>query len=107
LTPSLARRLGLRVERGALIVSVSRGPGRQAGLRGGSGTMFFNGREVTTGGDVVVAVNGWAVRTGDDVIRIVAERLSPGERATFTVVRGSRRLDIPVRLAERPLDPSE
>ena len=105
LTPSLARRLGLRVQRGALVVQVNRGPGRRAGLRGASESIFFHGREVSTGGDVIVAVNGEPVRTGDDVIRIVAERLVPGQRATFSIVRGSRRLEVPVRLAERPLDP--
>ena len=105
LTPSLARRLGLRVERGALVVEVSGGPGRRAGLQGASGSIFFNGREVSTGGDVIVAVNGEPIRSGDDVIRVVADRLVPGQRATFSVVRGSRRLQVPVRLAERPLVP--
>jgi 2-alkenal reductase len=105
LTPALARHLGYRVRRGALIVDVSPGPGRDAGLRAGSRTIEFNGRDVRTGGDVVVAINGRAVRSGDDLIRIVAGRLRPGQMVTFSIFRGSKHLNVPVRLAERPSEP--
>ena len=104
LTPALARRLGYRVRRGAIIVGISKGPAREAGLRAGSRTLMLNGREVTAGGDVVTAVDGRPVRSGDDLVRIISEQLRPGQLATFTVVRGSRRLRVPVRLAERPRD---
>lgn len=105
LTPALARRLGYRVRRGALIVDVSPGPGRDAGLRAGSRTVQFNGRDFRTGGDVVLAINGRAVRSGDDLVRIVAGRLRPGQTVTFSIQRGSKRLNVPVRLAERPSEP--
>jgi 2-alkenal reductase len=107
LTPSLARRLGYSVERGAIVVGVSPGPGRDAGLRAGSETVEFNGREVRTGGDVVVAINGRPVRSGDDLIRVVASDLVPGQTARFTIVRGGKRLEVPVKLAERPVTPPE
>jgi 2-alkenal reductase len=107
LTPALARRLGYRATRGALIVGVSPGPGREAGLRAGSETVEFNGRDFRTGGDVVVAIEGRPVRSGDDLIRIVASRLVPGQTATFSILRGSKRLNVPVKLAERPLTPPE
>jgi len=38
-------------------------------------------------------------------VRIVTERLSPGELVHFTVIRGKTRLDVPVRLGERPANP--
>src|SRR5436190_6746341 len=50
LTPSLARRLGLRATRGALIDRVTPGgPAARAGLRGGSHQIDFDGESVTAG----------------------------------------------------------
>jgi S1-C subfamily serine protease len=46
------------------------------------------------------------VRSGDDLVRIIASDLLPGQRVTFSVVRGKERLNLPVRLAERPTDPA-
>ena len=37
----------------------------------------------------------------DYIVRIVTERLLPGQTARFTVVRGRQRLVVPVKLAER------
>lgn len=105
LTPALARRLGLRTTRGALIVGVSSGPGREAGLRAGSRILDVNGERVRGGGDVVVAIDGSPVRSGDDLVRIVAGRLLPGQLATFSILRGARRLNVRVRLGERPAEP--
>jgi S1-C subfamily serine protease len=105
LTPALARRIGVAATRGALVTSVSEGPAREAGLRAGSRLLEVNGEEFQIGGDVVVAIDGRPVRSGDDLVRIVATQLVPGEVATFSIVREKRRLDLPVRLAERPPDP--
>jgi S1-C subfamily serine protease len=57
---------------------------------------------VKVGGDAIVAINGVPVRNAEDVVRIVAERLVPGETARFTVVRGKTRRVVPVTLDERP-----
>jgi 2-alkenal reductase len=104
LTPALARRLGYRAGRGALVVTVAEGPARDAGLRGATRTVTFQGREVRAGGDLVVAIDGRPVENADDLVRIVAGELRPGETAVFTVLRGSRRLELPVVLGERPAD---
>jgi S1-C subfamily serine protease len=105
LTPGLARTLGYPVARGALIVGVSPGPAREAGLRAGSKTTEVSGRRFPTNSDVVVAIDGRPVTSGDDLVSIVAGSLSPGQLATFSILRGGRRLDVPVRLGERPIDP--
>ena len=104
-TPALAERLRSPAERGALIVEVTDGPARAAGLRGGTRTLQLHGREFRVGGDVVVAIDGKPVRGGDDLVRIVTNDLAPGQTATFTVIRDSGRVDVPVRLTERPLAP--
>jgi 2-alkenal reductase len=106
LTPGLARRLGYGAEYGALIVDVKAGPAREAGLRAGSKAVEFNGREFRTGGDVVLAIDGRRVRSGDDLARIVSGRLAPGQTVTFSILRGSKRLEVPVTLAERPVAPA-
>ena len=107
LTPALARRLGYEVSRGALIAEVNAGPGKTAGLRGGSRNVDFNGRAVPAGGDVVLAIDGEPVRSGDDFVRIVTGRLSPGDAAVFTLLRDGRRIRVVVRPVERPVEPQQ
>jgi S1-C subfamily serine protease len=106
LTPSIAREFGDPVERGAVIVDVRRdSPGDRSGLRGATEQRFFRGESVSRGGDIVVAIDGLPVRTADELVRIIAERLRPGETAVFTVVRGRERRDVRVVLGERPTRP--
>jgi 2-alkenal reductase len=106
LTPALGRHLRLAARRGALIADVPPGPARRAGMRGGTRRIVFQGREVTVGGDVVVAVGSRPVRSGNDLVRIVTNDLRPGEAAVFTVVRGSRRLDLRLTVGKRPIAPA-
>ena len=54
------------------------------------------------GGDAIVAIDGVAVRNAEDVVRIVTERLVPGETARFAVVRGRQRRVVPVTVDARP-----
>ena len=106
-TPSIARRLGLAVTRGALVDDVCRnGPGGNAGLHGGTHTLQIDGIGVKAGGDVIVAIDDRPVVSADDIARIVTGSLTPGQIATFHVVRGSARLTLPVRLSRRPSTPS-
>ena len=83
------------------------GPADDAGIRPAWDVVELNGRQVQVGGDVVVAIGDRPVRSGDDLVRIVAGRLLPGQVVTFSVVRGSRRVEVPVRLGERPVVPPE
>jgi 2-alkenal reductase len=107
LTPTLARHLDLNVERGAMIGRVEDGtPADDAGLRGGDREELFNGQRIRRGGDVIVAIDGVAVRRADDVVRIVAERLAPGQVSRFAVVRNGERQVFRVRLGTRPEDAS-
>ena len=101
LTAGIARRFGYAAKHGALIVSVDPGPARTAGLRPGTRNVVFEGVDVTVGGDAIVAIDGEPVTNAEDVVRIVTERLLPGQTARFTVVRGKQRLVVPVKLAER------
>jgi 2-alkenal reductase len=107
LTPSLARRLGQPVQRGALVSRVLEdGPAAKAGLRGGNRRVEADGRIVTGGGDVIVAIGGRPVTNKDDVARLLIRRYEAGDSATFTIVRDGRRQRIRVKLAERPPRPN-
>jgi S1-C subfamily serine protease len=102
LTPSLARHLGYAVSRGAIVGEVRGGsPADHAGLEGGNDEQSFNGLDVTTGGDVIVAVNGHPVRSADQVVRDIGSRL-PGETIRLTVVRGQERKTLIATLGARP-----
>jgi S1-C subfamily serine protease len=102
-TPGIAKTFGLGADRGALVTRVEDGsPAALAGLRGGSRTEAFNGLDVTLGGDLIVAIGGTKVNDADDVSRLVTTTLEPGETVTFTVLRGTRRVSIPVTLGNRP-----
>jgi 2-alkenal reductase len=107
LTPSLARHLHLKAQQGALVDRVNPGgPAARAGLRGGAAESQFQGAAVVAGGDVVLAIDGARVASADDLVRIVTNRLRPGQTAVFTVLRDGRRRSIAVRLGSRPSDPA-
>ncbi len=81
LTPELAAERGLGVGLGALVVAAE--PDGSAAAAG------------VLAGDVVVAVNGVAVDLERPFVNLL-KALAPGETAVLTVVRGERRLVIPV-----------
>jgi S1-C subfamily serine protease len=106
LTPALAKHFGYSVEHGAVIATVQPdSPAAKAGLRGGKHDKSYLGVDFKNGGDVVVGIAGHPVRSSEDVVRIVTDALVPGQRVQITIVRDGKRLDVPVRLAERPASP--
>jgi len=103
LTPTLARHFGYAVARGAVVDTVRPGgPGAKAGIRGGNSDVVVFDTPFTRGGDVIVAIDGISIAGADDVVRVVSEHLLPGQTVTFTIVRGDKRLQLPVTLTERP-----
>jgi len=104
LTPSIAKEFGYAAKQGALIDSFAEGnpAGERAGLKAGTRLEVFEGESVRVGGDAIVSIDGIPVRSAADVVRIVAERLYPGETARFTVVNGGARRTVSVKLDERP-----
>jgi len=86
--PDLQRSLGLKSSNGALVQDVTDGsPGSRAGVR----TY-----------DLIVAVDGKPIGGNDALIQLIASR-QPGTTATLQVLRDGRSMNIPVKLAERPL----
>jgi S1-C subfamily serine protease len=106
LYPQLARRLGLPVERGALVASVEKGsPAAKAGLSSGKAKIEFQGQpDIPSDGDVVVAVDGRALTQDVDLPDLIG-RKGAGEKVRLSVVRGKKRRTVEVTLAPRPSGP--
>ena len=106
LYPQLARRLGLPVQRGALVASVEKGsPAAKAGLSAGKGKIEFQGQQdIPRDGDVIVAVDGRELRQNVDLPDLIGQR-GAGEKVRLGVVRGRDRRTVEVTLAPRPSRP--
>ena len=106
LYPQLARRLGLPVERGAIVGSVEEdSPAGKAGISAGKGKIEFQGQpDIPRGGDVIVGVDGRQVTQTRDLPELIGNR-GPGEKVRLDVVRGKKRRTVEVTLAPRPSTP--
>ena len=106
LYPQLADKLGIDAPTGSLISSVvPDSPADKAGLRGADSgsdaTIEFQGREVRTGGDVIVAVDGEKLVNENDLSRLISEH-NPGDQVTLQIIRDGDEMDVDVTLGERP-----
>jgi S1-C subfamily serine protease len=107
LYPQLAERLGLKVLDGAMIDSVqSGGPADKARLRGAKHHTTFQGQGgIPVDGDVIVAVDGRPLTRPDDLSDVVGTH-RPGDTVDLQIVRGDKRMTVPVKLAARPDQPA-
>jgi S1-C subfamily serine protease len=100
--PWLARALRLNTENGIYVVSVIPSSSAAAGgIRGASEQVRVGNYLIPAGGDVIVAIEGRPVSTGPELTAEI-DRHKPGDRVTVTVLRGNRRMDLPVVLQEAP-----
>ena len=100
-SPTVAEANGLEETRGVLVVDVSLGPASGA-LVGCNRARVVRGREVPTGGDVIVAIGGEPVDSHEALMRHLLLETSPGEEVTVDLLRDGERLTERVTLAERP-----
>jgi len=90
-------------QRGALIESVTAGsPADKAGLKASKNSLTINGQQIFVGGDVVIAYNGQAVKSSDDLITLLARSGAAGKKATLTVLRDGKQVQVEVTLGVRP-----
>jgi S1-C subfamily serine protease len=98
----LAEALDLPVQDGLLVEEAYRsGPAAAAGIRGGNKMAQAGMRSIMIGGDVIVGIDGQKVTNQFDIDYIL-NRKRPGDTVNVTLYRGGKKMEIPVKLAERP-----
>lgn len=99
----LASVLGLPTDSGVLVSSVEPGgPADRAGIRGSNRTVRALGTTLQVGGDIIIAIDGHPVEDFNGLIAYLMRETEVGQVVTVTVLRDGQRMDIPVRLGERP-----
>lgn len=100
-TAARAEELGLSTHRGLIVrAAVPGSPADYAGLRMPTGVREVGGRQIPTGGDVVVAIGDTRLATPED-LEAALERSRPGQRVRLRVIRGREADEVSVRLGER------
>jgi serine protease Do len=77
------------------------GPAAAAGVRGGDRVVRAGMQRIAVGGDLIVAVDGQKVGSPFD-LNILLNRKRPGDTVTLTIFRGGKKVELPVKLGERP-----
>jgi S1-C subfamily serine protease len=99
---SFAEALGLPAQEGLLVQTTSRGgPAAEAGIRGGDRVAQAGMRRFYVGGDVLTAIDGQKIANRVDV-DLRRNKTRPGEEVTITLFRGGKKIDVKVKLGERP-----
>jgi len=98
----LSQALDLPVQDGLLVEMVTRGsPAAGAGIRGGDRVAQAGMRKIAIGGDVIVAIDGQKIANQFDM-NVILNRKRPGDSVNVSLYRGGKKMDIPVKLGERP-----
>lgn len=100
-TPTRAEELRLRTAKGVLLRGVAPGsPASFIALKRPTGFVTVGGREIPTGGDVIVAIDRTKVDEPEDLDAAIANR-EPGRRVALHIVRGDKAVTLRVTLGER------
>ncbi|MDI9619390.1 MAG: trypsin-like peptidase domain-containing protein [Candidatus Nezhaarchaeota archaeon] len=103
----IAKMMGVNVTYGVLITRVTPGgPADKAGIKGGTKQVYFDGRYIEVGGDIIIAIDGVKVTNFDFLVSYLEEYTVPGQTVELTVLRGGRAIDVPVTIGKRPLPTS-
>src|SRR6202790_3553462 len=99
----LSEALDLPVKEGLLVERATKGgPAAAAGIQGGNRVAEARMRKSASGGDVITAIDNQKVASQLDV-NLVLNPKRPGDSVTVTVYRGGKKIDVQVKLAERPV----
>ena len=100
----VVRAFDLPVEEGIIVADVQRSSGAAAaGLRPAVMRESIYGIALQQLGDVILSVGGRKVATLEDLQNALQDK-KPGETVELEVLRQGKRVTVPVRLSERPLD---
>ena len=100
----IARAFNLPVEEGIIVGDVYRNSGAaSAGLRPATVRESIYGISLQQLGDVILTVGGRKVASTDDLQNALQDK-KPGETVDVELLRQGRRVTVPVRLSERPVE---
>src|SRR5262249_19416831 len=100
--PWLANALRLSTDRGLMVVGVLPNSAAAAGgIRGASEQVRVGRYIMPVGGDVILAFEGKPVNSPQEIATEI-DRHKPGDKVTVTVLRGGRKIDVPIVLREAP-----
>ena len=104
LTPRIARAFELQVEEGMIVGDVYRNSGAAAaGLRPAIVRDSIYGMSLQQLGDVILTVGGRKVASADELQNALQDK-KPGETVDVELLRQGKRVTVPVRLSERPVE---
>jgi serine protease Do len=103
LSPDLSKQIGLNETKGFLITSITKGsPADKSGLRAGSTTTTYNGRDVDVGGDIILKIDNREVSKIDDILSYLEMQKQVGDKVHLTVLRDNEVSGLDLTLGERP-----
>lgn len=103
LTPDLSKQIGLNQTKGFLITTITKGsPADKSGLRAGSTTTTFNGRDVEVGGDIILKIDNREVTKIDDILAYLESQKHVGDKVHFTILRDNAIKELDLILGDRP-----
>jgi S1-C subfamily serine protease len=101
-SPELAERLALPVERGILLVRVlPGGPAEQAGLRGAQHEVIIGNSRLWAGGDLLVAIDGAPIADNAALHEFLETKVRVGQEVELTVYRDGQEITTRTILQER------
>jgi serine protease Do len=103
LIPDLSKQIGLNQTKGFLITSITKGsPADKSGLRAGSTTTTYNGRDVEVGGDIISKIDNREVSKIDDILAYLESQKHVGDKVHFTILRDNAIKELDLILGNRP-----
>ena len=103
INPDLARLMNLPDTLGFMIIDVSpMSPASNAGLRGATEVVIYEGTDYPVGGDIIRAIDDNTVRKIDDILIHLQRSKAVGDQAVLDVLRDGNLVKIVVTLGERP-----
>jgi S1-C subfamily serine protease len=105
ITPELARVFRLPVDEGVLVEDVVPGSAAdRAGIEGGTTDVVVAGESHVIGGDVIVAIGGTRVSSTEELRDVLADA-KPGKAVDVQIRRGTRIVNLEVKLGRQPSSP--
>ena len=72
-----------------------------AGIRAASGQVLYGRRPYPIGGDILIAFEGQPITSAPELLAQI-DHFKAKDKVTFTIVRGSQKMEVPIVLQEMP-----